>query len=537
MRETPHTHKRVAMQESSDSLGFFGKAALILLITTLILVLGGAAGLGIYANHIYKGVFPGVTVADIPLDGQSLSGAENLLEQQLLTRLQNATVTVSACGEILGSYNQHQLGAKAHTAEAALQAYAIGREEGVRGWISNAFAMLRGLMGERIDLTADISYDDTVLRAAVNEMAGKFNTDSSYAFYELSPEGLFATKERSGRVLDRDALTEQLRGAQGTVEAAWTKIPGRPLDLQAIADTICAKALPARYDHALGAVVDGQIGVSMDVEAAQYVMDAAAEGERIRLPAEVIYPEMTAEEINAVLFRDLLSTFTTSVSGPDARRGNVKLSGELVNGTILNHGDVFDYNKIVGERTEERGFGEASAYRNGETVQEVGGGICQTSSTIYCAVLLANLEIVQRANHRFFPSYVDFGMDATVSWGGPEFRFRNDTAYPIRIDVIYDDENHTVTVNIYGTKTDDTYVVMTHEILSTTPYNIVYQETMDLPWGTQSTKQNPYTGYKVVTYRNLYDGEGNLISSTLEATSNYQSRDKIILVGINGRPD
>lgn len=536
MQGVQQTGKRVAATKNSDGLGFFGKAALILLITTLTLVIGGAAGLGIYANHVYEGVFPGVTIADIPLDGQSLSGAQNMLEQQLLSRLQNSTVTVSACGEILGSYNQHQLGAKVHTAEAALHAYAIGREEGVSGWFSNTVLLVRGLMGDRIDITATLSYDDTMLRAAVDEMADKFHSDSSDAFYELSSDGLYATKERTGRELDRDALTEKLRGAQGAIEAPWTKIPGQSLDLQAMADAVSSEALPARYDHKLGAVVDGQVGVSVDVEASQYVMDAAAEGERIRLPAEVVYPQMTAEELNAVLFRDLLSTFTTSVSGTDARRGNVRLSGEFVNGTILNHGDVFDYNQVVGERTVERGFGKAAAYRNGETVQEVGGGICQTSSTIYCAALLANLEIVQRANHRFFPGYVEFGMDATVSWGGPEFRFRNDTGYPIRIEVIYDGENHTITVNIYGTKTDDTYVVMTHEVLSVTPYNTIYQETMDLPWGTQSTKQSPYTGYKVVTYRNIYDGEGNLISSALEARSNYQSRDKIILVGINGRP-
>ena len=537
MQVKQQTGKRVAVPEKSDGLGFFGKAALILLITTLVLALGGAVGLGVYANHIYEGVFPGVTIADIPLEGKSLSGAQNTLDQQLLSRLQSSTVTVSACGEVLGSYNQHELGAKAHTAEAALHAYAIGREEGMSGWISNTFTMVRAILGEKIDISTTLSYDETMLRAAVDEMADKFYSDSSDAFYELSADGLYATKERNGRELDRDALTEQLRGAQGEIEATWTKIPGRSLDLQAMADAVSSEALPARYDHKLGAVVDGQVGVSVDVEAAQYVMDAAAEGERIRLPAEVVYPQMTAEELNAVLFRDLLSTFTTDVSGTDVRRNNVRLSGEFVNGTILNHGDVFDYNEVVGKRTVERGFGEAAAYRNGETVQEVGGGICQTSSTIYCAVLLANLEIVQRSNHRYAPGYVDFGMDATVSWGGPEFRFRNDTGYPMRIDVIYDSVNHTITVSLYGTKTDDTYVVMTNEVLAVIPYNTIYEETMDLKWGKTSTKQTPYTGYKVVTYRNVYDGEGNLISSTLEARSTYQSRDKIILVGINGRPE
>ena len=98
-------------------------------------------------------------------------------------------------------------------------------------------------------------------------------------------------------------------------------------------------------------------------------------------------------------------------------------------------------------------------------------------------------------------------------------------------------KNHNLTVKLYGTKTDDTYVVMTNEVLSTTPPNTIYTETMDLPWGTESVKQTEYTGYKVVTYRNVYDGNGNLLSREVEARSTYQSRDKIILVGINGRPD
>ncbi|MBR3704535.1 MAG: VanW family protein [Oscillospiraceae bacterium] len=527
--------KRVAQAEYNDGLGFFGKAALVILITIIVLAVGGAAGLGVYANHFYEGVFPGVTIADIPLQGLSLTAAQNTLEKQLGAQLENTTVTVSACGEILGSFNQRELGAKAHAAEAALNAYHVGREEGASGWISNALTMAKGLLGDRIDLSATLSYDESALCDAVDQMADRFFIDCADAFYELAEDGLYATKEVNGRELDRDALTEQLRGAQGAIEANWTEIPGKSLDLQAMANEISSEALPARYDIELGAVVEGQVGVQVDVEAAQYVMDAAAEGERIQLPAEVVYPKMTAAELEAVLFRDKLSTFTTYVSGTSVRRGNVKLSGEFVNGTILNHGDVFDYNEIVGERTEERGFGKAAAYRNGETVQEVGGGICQTSSTIYCAVLLANLEIVQRANHRFYPGYVELGMDATVSWGGPEFRFRNDTGYPIRLEVIYQNNNN-LTVNIYGTKTDDTYVVMTHEVISTTPYNTIYQETMDLPWGTQSTKQSPYTGYKAATYRNVYDGNGNLISSELEAKSTYQSRDEIILVGINGRP-
>ncbi len=244
---------------------------------------------------------------------------------------------------------------------------------------------------------------------------------------------------------------------------------------------------------------------------------------------------MTAQELEAVLFRDVLGSTSTWVGGTSIRRGNVKLAGESCNGVVLNDGDVFDYNAVVGKRTTDRGFGAAPAYVNGETVDTIGGGICQVSSTIYYATLLANLEIVERYAHRYAPSYITWGMDATVSWGGPEFRFRNNTGYPIRLDVTYDKKNN-IKVEIVGTKTDDTYVKMTYKNLGDTPYETERIETEDLPWGTEQRKQSPYTGHQVVSYRNVYKGDGTLISSTQEAKSNYKSRNEIIMVGIGGRP-
>lgn len=526
--------KRVAQPQYGSSGGSFFKALAITTAIFVVIAAGAIGGMGVYANHVYEGVFPGVTVAGIPLEGQSLENSRLLLEKTLSDRLTGTAALISADGKSLGAYDMTTLGARPEADAAATAAYAVGRESGFTGWLKNALTMTRAITGLGTPLSPAVTFDEAALNAAVEEMAERFDTLPQDATFELTPEGIFATKERTGRTLDRAALADALRTATGgSIEAAWTPVPARSLDLQAMADELSAEPLPARYDTDLGEVVEGQIGVAIDTEASQYVLDAAAEGERVKLPAEVVYPEMTAAELEAVLFRDLLSTASTKVSGTTARKGNVRLSGEAVNGTILNPGDIFDYNAVVGQRTVERGFGLANAYINGETVDVVGGGICQTSTTIYYASLLANLEIVERYAHRYVPSYIQKGMDATVSWGGPEFRFRNNTSYPIRVEVIY--EKNILTVNLYGTKTDDTYVVMTHEVLTTTPYETIYEETADLPYGTEQQKQSGYTGYKVKSYRNVYDGAGNLISSTLEDTSNYKMRNEIILVGTGGK--
>ena len=499
------------------------------------LLLGAAAGLCLYAGS-YDKIFPGVLVGPVDLGGQDVEKAQSILSARMDELTDPYTITVTADGKELGQYTPSQLGGYTNAEELAAQAYAVGRASGPLGFFAGGFSMVKGLLGVTTELSPAIQYDEKELKAAVADIAGEFDLEPLDGTWELTREGLFATKHQDGRALDREALATAItESTGGEIEASWSTLPAQPLDLDTMAAELSTEASPARYDIETSQIVDGEVGVILDVEAARLAMDSALNGETVKLPAEVTFPTVTAEELEEVLFRDLLSTCTTKVSGTSTRKNNVKLSGEAVNGTILNDGDIFDYNKVVGKRTTERGYGPAPSYINGETVDSIGGGICQTSSTIYLASLLANLEIVERYAHRYYPSYITMGMDATVSWGGPEFRFKNNTGYPIRIDVVY--ENSEITVNIYGTKTDDTYVKMTREVLSSTGYETEYVETEELPWGTQKQKQSGYTGYEVKSYRNIYDGDGNLISSTLEATSSYKSRNEIILVGIAGRPE
>ena len=265
------------------------------------------------------------------------------------------------------------------------------------------------------------------------------------------------------------------------------------------------------------------------MDEAQALLDAAEPGETVTVPAQVELPAVTAEELEQLLFRDVLGEARTHVGGTSARRSNVKLSAAAINGYVMNTGDVFSYNGVVGQRTAARGYKAAPAYVQGETVDEIGGGICQTSSTLYLACLRSNLSITERYAHRYVPAYITAGMDATVSWGGPDYKFTNDTLYPIKIVTKY--ENNYLTVQVLGTNVDGTSVKMTNEWLSTTPYETVYEDDPTLAPGTEKVKTSPYTGYKYRTYRNVYDADGKLISSTYEATSDYKSRNRVILRG------
>ncbi|MDE7053880.1 MAG: VanW family protein [Oscillospiraceae bacterium] len=525
--------RRVAPDAPAQTRTKGSKAGWIALGLIAALLVAGAAGLCVYANQ-YDKVFPGVSLGERDLSGMT---EQQLRKELTVGGLLSGEVSITAAGEELGRYTQEDLGAYIDGGKLADAAWDVGREEGGIGWLKNGWAMLSGWLGVHHSGDMEVFYDDNTLQAAAEEMAAAFDQTQVDGSYELTEDGIYAVKPAEGRTLDQPELIDEIKaldGAGGKVEAGYDAVPGAELDLEAIARELNAEPSNARYDIPSGKVVDGQIGVNLDPQAAAFALDAAAPGERILLPAEVTYPKMTAAELEAVLFRDVLGTTSTKVGGTSVRRNNVKLAGDMCNGVVLNDGDIFDYNAVVGKRTTDRGFGAAPAYVNGETVDTIGGGICQVSSTIYYAALLSNLEIVERYAHRYAPSYITWGMDATVSWGGPEFRFKNDTGYPVRLDVTY--ENSRITVSVVGTKLDDTYVKMTYSVLGDTPYETEYVETEDLDWGTEQQKQSPYTGHQVVSYRNVYDGSGKLISQELEAKSNYKSRNEIILVGTRGKP-
>ena len=138
------------------------------------------------------------------------------------------------------------------------------------------------------------------------------------------------------------------------------------------------------------------------------------------------------------MYEDTLGTYTTYYGGSSgARSNNISVCSNTISGIELLPGERFDFNKVVGQRTAARGYLPAPVYviKDGETVSETdyGGGICQVSSTIFCAVNRAGLKVIARTSHSKDVTYVPKGMDATVSWGGPEFIFENSTDYPIRI--------------------------------------------------------------------------------------------------------
>lgn len=321
--------------------------------------------------------------------------------------------------------------------------------------------------------------------------------------------------------------------AAQTVELPVVESRPQEPDFDQIYSELHAEAVSAQVDPETLAVSDHVVGVDFDKAALKAAYEGAAEGETVSVPVTITQPKDTKASLQAKLFRDLLGEGTTRVSGSANRKHNVKLSAQACNGVVLMPGEEFSYNDTTGSRSAGKGYLPAPVYSGGNSVDEVGGGICQTSSTIYYAVLHTALEVVERHAHTYNTGYVTQGMDATVYYGAADFRFKNNTEYPVKVVTqSYDrNGNRYLTVKIYGTNEQGVRAVPKSEVFDRVDPVTQYKADPSVPQGTTKvdTKQNAYIGWSARTYRYLYDRDGNQIEKQDMGFSKYKMRPKTIL--------
>lgn len=483
-------------------------------------------------------IFPNVTISGVEVGGMTCEEAQYALTEALAARPPENNLGVVFLAETEDGASAvvkiPLSSAEVDTVGTVARAWNIGNEADTVG---KGTAYLHCMLSHE-DVTPVYADSDTV-EALLDEMDLQIGQEQTAPTWENDGTQLIVTKGIPGNKLDREALRQDIFNrmsamdivelAQGTPQFTVTLAQALPeeLDFDAIYQEVYRYVENAQFDKANKVFTLGSDGISFDVDYAKSLFENLGWGETGYIPLNITPPSVTIDDLQPYLYQDVLGTCTTSISGTENRLNNVRLAAAYFSGAVLLPGEEFSYNGIVGQRTRERGFLDAPAYVSGQTVQETGGGICQGSSTIYLAALRANLEIVERYNHGYIVGYVPDGMDATVYYGALDFRFKNNTAFPIK--VVGTVSGRTLTVNIMGTKTDNITVEMTNELISTENYSTVYQADPSVPAGTSKVSVTPYTGKKVKVYRNVYDN-GVLISSTLESTNTYKSRNKVILV-------
>jgi len=362
---------------------------------------------------------------------------------------------------------------------------------------------------------------------------------------KVKPQTLILKPGMPGRNVDIDDIYNDVLDAYSmnkfevqtemTDEEQMPEPLGRE-EIEEIYEMLHTEAVDASMDMDTFEVTTEVYGYTFDLEAVLDMLPLEY-GATVEIPMEYIIPEVLSKDLEEKLFRDVLASVETPHTNDANRNTNLKLACEAINGYILMPGDTFDYNKVLGERTEKKGYKPAGALSAGNSTTEVGGGICQVSSTLYYGCLLSDMEIVTRRSHSLPSSYMPMmGIDATVSWGGPDFRFRNNTDYPVRIEA--EVSGGKVKVKLIGTDEKSYYIKMeakTVEILNPETIEEEYTaaEAKAKGYTNGQVKQQAATGYTVYSYKCKYDKEtGELISREYEATSNYVKKDKIVIVVI-----
>lgn len=423
----------------------------------------------------------------------------------------------------------------------------VGARYNAEETVDNIIAHKRGLFAKiksnfvktEYDMAVDI--DEQLLDNAVaNKMYGVERPVTQLS-YELTDGGISVTNGLSGISLSREKVSEALQSQFGkpaeerkAVEIEIDKVVPDEVDIDAFLSEFQSEAREAcyvRYPDGSIEVAEGQTGISMDTESAKSIMlSHTLEGENYLIPATVTVPTYTKAQLEACLFADTLATYSTNFSSSASNRAdNITLAASKINNVILMPGETFSFNDALGERTIANGYKVAHAYAAGKVVDQVGGGICQVSSTLYNTVLLSNLMIVERRSHQMTVSYVPLGRDATVDWGTQDFKFNNNTYYPVKITAYTSGKN--LYISITGTKPDKSLKVdIETEILSTIEPPVKTEEDPTMYVGETKVTQNGSKGYVVDAYRVVYS-DGQEISREKLKRSTYNATSTITKVG------
>ena len=528
-----HTKQAGAHADKAVTTRSRGKIIGIVAVSLVVLLVAGAVGFSAWllqGNGIYQGVHVGeVDVSGMSrrqaLDAVTARYAGSAAQQDLAIKVGDQTFTLSA-EECPVSYNVER---------AVTAACQYGHQGNIIRRIKDVWNARQ--KGACVELPLNL--DETTLQKQMDAIAQAVKVDYRPSGYSFVDNTLTVDKGHVGYGIDATKLAGVVRdhlmaGKTEAVEVALGIEQPLALDWDAIAAVVKKDPqnpyLDLEKDPTGGTVVPGKVGYALDVTAVKAMVEAS-DGPVV-LPVQTIQPEISNESFKNNLFRDLLgsasSTFSTSNKN---RTTNVKLAAQFCNNVVLMPGDEFSYNTVVGPRTIERGFKEADIYVGSSVEKGLGGGICQVTSTIYLATLYADMEIVERSNHSRDVSYVPDGLDATVAWGSKDFRFKNNSEYPVRVQTTV--KNNRLTVEIYGTQTVPGKEIKMRVVeLSRDPaVNKMVLDTSLAP-GTQKASSNVYDGFKTQSYRQVWIN-GVMVSETKEAYSSYKRYDYTTTIRYN----
>lgn len=445
----------VYKQKSKSVLSIFGMLTgiLIIIILLILIVFTGY-------NMFNQNIVSGVSIKGVDVSNMSKSDAKYKLDNYLSEVLPQEIKVKH--GDFEATLSTSQIAVEFDTKSATNQAFSIGRQGNI---FENDFYVLSSMFG-KTDINLNLKLDTDQLSKNLDEMSAQLPDKVTDSSYYIDENNLIVTPGKTGNVVDVETSIQNIKDAilnfsdlDQPIELAVKTQEPEKIDIEKVHTEIYKEPKDAYYTQDPFTVYPSENGLDFKVsieEANNILGDQTAD--EYTIPLKVLYPNVTTNMIGSEAFPDLLSSFSTKYSvRATARTTNLKLAASKINGTVLMPGETFSYNKVVGARTIAAGYKEAPIYVSGEVVDGLGGGICQITSTLYNAVVYANLDIVERTNHQFVPSYVTASRDATVVYGSLDFKFKNNRNYPIKINCSV--SGGIANFQIFGLKQDDDYDV------------------------------------------------------------------------------
>lgn len=414
----------------------------------------------------------GIYAGDINLSGMTKDAAMQQL-QEYVTMLSNSTISLVGVSGNSVNVSASELGITWANPEIVDEAFSIGRS----GNIISRFKECKDLESSKKVFDIEITADDELLRNVISANCVDGNCEAVDAKLERKDGKFVVTPGRDGIVVD---VNESVNLVRNFIENEW---------------------------HG------GDVSVDLAVVTSK--------------------PKCTTEDLEQV--KDVLGTYTTSFkTSAKGRSANVRNGCAHINGTMLRPGEQLSVYSLVSPFTEENGYYLAGSYNSGLVVETLGGGICQVSSTLYNAVIRAELQVDQRQNHSMVVTYVDLSADAAISGTEKDFKFTNNTDYPIYI-AGSTTEDKQITFTIYGKETrpeNRSLSFETEKISETEPEGEKIIADPSQPVGYKST-QSAHTGYKA-NYWKIVKVDGVETEREKLNTSYYMAVPKTITFGTAG---
>ncbi len=516
--------------KNSEKNDILHKYSILITIISMLLFIGLAIFSTIFAltNRNSNKIVSGISVKGIDVSGLTYNEAYEKVAKVYSEKMkQNITLKHN---EYETSITPEQIEAKFKIQEAIDTAYNYGRSGKVLK--DNYSIVYAGI--SKIDINPAFSYNEKALSDFIDSTSNNLPDAVKRSDYYVDGDKLIINKGEAGLEVKKQELNSsiiknivEVNNETQEIQIPTTERKPDEINLENIYTEIRKSPQDAYYTKEPFEVHPHVNGVDLNISMEEAKALLNTEEQQITIPLKITKPNKTTNQIGTEAFPDLLASYSTTFSTKAANRTtNIRLASNKIDGVVLMPGEQFSYNKVVGKRTAQAGFKSAPAYSGGKVVNDIGGGICQVSSTLYNTALRANLEIIKRSNHRFATGYVPLSTDATVSWGGPEFIFKNSRKYPIKI--VSKVNGGKITVDIYGCKEETEYeVVIKSETLQTIPMKTEYRTNTSLPQGTTKTVQKGHGGYKSRAYR-ILKLNGKVVSKQLLSTDTYAQLPTII---------